>query len=32
MEDAAPPPGTGDLHPEYQAVVAASYDKEALLQ
>jgi hypothetical protein len=32
MEDAAPPPGAGDLPPEYQAVVAAGYDEEALLQ
>jgi hypothetical protein len=32
MEDASPPPGVGDLPLEYQAVVAASYDEEALLQ
>jgi hypothetical protein len=32
MEDAAPPPGAGDLPPEYQAVVAGGYDGEALLQ
>jgi hypothetical protein len=30
MEDAAPP-GTGDLPPEYQAVVAVGYDKDALM-
>jgi hypothetical protein len=32
MEDAALPSGLGDLPPEYQAVVAAGYDEEALLQ
>jgi hypothetical protein len=32
MEDAALPPGAGDLPPEYQAFVAAGYDKKALLQ
>jgi hypothetical protein len=32
MEEAAPPPGIGDVPPEYQAVVAVGYDKEALLQ
>jgi hypothetical protein len=26
------PPGAGDLPPEYQAVVAAGYDEDALLQ
>jgi hypothetical protein len=31
MEDATPP-GAGDLPPEYQAVVVAGYDEEALLQ
>jgi hypothetical protein len=32
MEDAAPPPGARDLPPEYQVVLAAGYDEEALLQ
>jgi hypothetical protein len=32
MEDVALPPGAKDLPPEYQAVVAAGYDEEALLQ
>jgi hypothetical protein len=32
MEDAAPPSGAGDLPPEYQTIVAAGYDEEALLQ
>jgi hypothetical protein len=32
MEDAAPPPGSGDLPPEYQELVAGGYDEEALLQ
>jgi hypothetical protein len=32
MEDAALSPSAGDLPPEYQAVVAAGYDEEALLQ
>jgi hypothetical protein len=31
MEDAAPP-GVGDLPPEYQEVLAAGYDEDALLQ
>jgi hypothetical protein len=28
----ATPPGVGDLPPEYQAILAASYDENALLQ
>jgi hypothetical protein len=32
MEDTAPPPGVGDLSPEYQAIVDDDYDEEALLQ
>jgi hypothetical protein len=32
MEDAAPPPCARDLPPEYQAVVAAGYDEEALFK
>jgi hypothetical protein len=32
MEDATLLPGTGDLPPEYQAVVAAGYVEEVLLQ
>jgi hypothetical protein len=32
MEDAAPPPGAEDLPQKYQAVVAAGYDEEVLLQ
>jgi hypothetical protein len=32
MEDTAPPPGTGDLPLEYQVVIAAGYNEEALLQ
>jgi hypothetical protein len=32
MEAAAPPPGARDLPPKYQAIIAGSYDKEALIQ